>query len=66
MNTKLVVAGVVLLVVGLLWSWLVQFPFGRLPGDLRFARGGFVLYLPITSGLVLSPVVSLLLWLIRR
>jgi predicted acyltransferase len=65
-NSKLVIAGVVLVVVGLLWSWLVQFPFGRLPGDLRLARGSFVLYLPITTGLVLSLVISLLLWLIRR
>ncbi len=66
MNQKLVVIGVVLIVVGLLWSWLTQFPFGRLPGDLRFARGGFVFYFPITTGVVLSLVISLVLWLVRR
>ena len=66
MNQKLVVIGVVLIVVGLLWSWLQQFPFGRLPGDLRFARGGFVFYLPITTGLLLSLLFSLWLWLVRR
>jgi hypothetical protein len=66
MNLKLVIAGIVLVIVGLLWSWLAQFPLGRLPGDVRFARGGFVLYFPFTSGLVLSLVISLVLWLIRR
>jgi hypothetical protein len=66
MSRTLIVTGLVLLATGLLWPWLMQFPFGRLPGDLRFARHGFVLYLPITTGLVLSVVISLILWLIRR
>ena len=66
MNQKLIITGAVLIVVGLLWSWLTQFPFGRLPGDVRIARGGFVFYFPFTTGLVLSGVISLLLWLARR
>jgi len=66
MNRTLVIAGVVLIVVGLLWSWLTQFPFGRLPGDLRFGRGGLVFYFPITTGIGLSLAISLLLWFIRR
>jgi hypothetical protein len=66
MNRGLILTGVVLVFVGLFWSWLTQFPFGRLPGDLRFARGGFVFYFPITTGIVLSLAISLLLWLTRR
>lgn len=66
MSRTLIVAGLTLLAAGILWPWLMQFPLGRLPGDLRFARHGFVLYLPITTGLVLSVVISLILWLIRR
>lgn len=66
MSRTLIVTGLALLVTGLLWPWLMQFPLGRLPGDLRIARHGFVLYLPITTGLLLSVLISLLLWLIRR
>jgi hypothetical protein len=60
----LIVIGVVLVVVGL----LVQvFPgLGRLPGDIRFERPGFVFYAPITTSLVLSAVVSLAFYLSRH
>ena len=59
-----------LLVIGLLtWggalSWL-----GRLPGDRRFSGQNVRMYVPITSmllvSLILSAVVSVLLWLLRR
>lgn len=39
---------------------------GRLPGDLRIERPGFQLYLPLTSGLLVSAVLSGALWLISR
>ena len=66
MSRWLVITGLVLLVTGLLWPWLTQFPFGRLPGDLRIERPGFTFYFPITTGLLLSVLISLLLWLFRR
>lgn len=39
---------------------------GRLPGDILVERPGFRLYLPLGTGLLLSVVLSLLLWLFRR
>ncbi|WP_260625660.1 DUF2905 domain-containing protein [Hymenobacter sediminicola] len=40
--------------------------FGRLPGDIRIERPGFRFYAPIVSMLLVSVVLSLLLWLVRR
>jgi len=66
MQRFLIVAGALLLAVGLAWPWLSKLPLGRLPGDLRFERDGFSFYFPLTSGLLLSIVVSLILWWLRR
>jgi hypothetical protein len=63
----LVVAGVVLLVLGVLLHALPAIPLlGRLPGDIRIERPGFRLYLPITTCLVISLVLSAASWLISR
>jgi hypothetical protein len=62
----LIIAGIVLLVIGLGWPWLSKLPLGRLPGDLRFERDGFGLYVPLASGLLISAVVSLILWWLRK
>ena len=39
---------------------------GRLPGDITVQRPGFTLYVPLATSLLLSVIVSLLLWLLRR
>jgi hypothetical protein len=62
----LIVAGVVLLVAGLAWPWLSKLPLGRLPGDLRLERDGFTFYFPITTGLLVSALITLVLWWLRR
>lgn len=41
-------------------------PFGRLPGDLRFERHGISFYLPLTTSVLISLLLSLLLWLLRK
>jgi 1-acyl-sn-glycerol-3-phosphate acyltransferase len=62
----LVVAGGVLIVVGLLaWSGALSW-FGRLPGDIRVERENARVYVPITSMLLLSVVVSVVVALVRR
>jgi hypothetical protein len=59
-------AGVALLALGLLvWSGALSW-FGRLPGDIRIEREGLRVYVPIVSMLVVSVVLSLLLWVVRR
>ena len=63
----LVLAGVLLIVAGILVGVAPQLPWlGRLPGDLRIERPGLRLYVPITTGLLLSLVLSGLLYLISR
>lgn len=66
MQRLLIVTGLVLLVVGLAWPWLSKLPLGRLPGDLRFERDGFTFFLPLASGIVLSILISLVLWWLRK
>jgi hypothetical protein len=62
----LVGLGVVLVVLGLLaWTGLLSW-FGRLPGDIRIAREDVHVYVPITSMILVSVVVSVILWLINR
>lgn len=66
MQRALIVIGIVTLVAGLLWPWISTLPLGRLPGDLVFERPGFRLYLPIATMLLVSVVISLLLWIFRQ
>jgi hypothetical protein len=62
----LVTAGIILLVAGLLWPWLSRLGLGRLPGDIAIKRDGFSFYFPITTSIIVSVVLSLILWLLRR
>ena len=66
MQRTLILIGLVLVVIGLAWPWLGKLPLGRLPGDIVIDRPSFKLYVPITTMIVLSAVLSLLLWLFRR
>ena len=66
MQRPLLIAGAVLLLMGLLWPWVSRIPLGRLPGDLLIDRPGLKVYVPITTMLVVSVVVSAVLWLLRR
>lgn len=66
MNRLLVGLGILLLVIGLLWPWLTKLGLFRLPGDFRVERDNFQFYFPLTTMIVISVVVSLLLWLFRK
>lgn len=66
MQRALIVIGIVLVLAGVSWPWISRLPFGRLPGDIRIetASGGF--FFPIVTCVVISIVLSLLLWLFRK
>lgn len=66
MQRWLVALGLAIVAVGLLWPWLSKLPLGRLPGDLHWQREGLRVWFPFTTMLLVSVVVSLLLWLFRR
>jgi hypothetical protein len=66
MSRWLIGIGLTLVVVGLLWPWLARIGLGRLPGDIHIERDGFQFFFPITTGLLISAVATLVLWILRR
>lgn len=62
----LIVAGIVLLIAGLAWPWLGKLGLGRLPGDIVIRRDDVTFYFPITTCIVVSVVLSIMLWLFRK
>jgi H+/Cl- antiporter ClcA len=57
----IVITGLILYFAGNKFSWL-----GHLPGDIRIERENFRFYFPITTMIVLSAVLTLILWIIRK
>jgi hypothetical protein len=66
MNKTLVTIGILIVIIGLAWPILSKLPLFRLPGDIVIDRPGMKFFFPITTMLLLSVVVSVLLWLFRR
>jgi hypothetical protein len=66
MQRFLIILGGALVVVGLAWPWLARIGLGRLPGDFHVERDGFSFHFPLTTSLIVSAVLSLLIWLLRR
>ncbi len=62
----LIILGVVLILAGLLWPWLTKLGLGRLPGDILIERDHFRLFIPITTSILISVLLSLILWLVNR
>ncbi|MBA3609577.1 MAG: DUF2905 domain-containing protein [Chthoniobacterales bacterium] len=63
----LVIFGAVIVLIGLaLWSGIGAGWLGRLPGDIRIERGPSAFYFPIVTCIIISIVVSVLLFLFRR
>jgi hypothetical protein len=62
----LIVIGVALIVIGVAWPWISKLVLGRLPGDIHIETesGGF--YFPVVTCLIISVVLSLVLWFLRR
>lgn len=66
MQRALIVIGILILMIGLLWPWVSQLPLGRLPGDIVVSRPGFRFFFPITTMILLSVIVSAILWFFRH
>lgn len=66
MQQLLITLGILLFVLGLLWPWLSQLPPGRLPGDIHIEREHFSFHFPLMTGLVISVVLTLVLWWLRK
>lgn len=66
MQKWLITLGIVLVVLGLAWPLVTRLGLGRLPGDIELKREGFTFYFPITTSIVVSLVLALVLWFLRR
>jgi DUF2905 family protein len=66
LNRILIILGTTLIVAGLLWPWLRRMPLFHLPGDIVIDRPGFKFFFPLTTMLLVSAVISVLSWLLRR
>ena len=66
MQRALFALGIIIALVGLAWPWISKLPLGRLPGDFLIERPGFRLFLPFTTMLIISVLISLILMLFRK
>jgi len=66
MSRTLIILGLAIAAVGFLWPWISRLGLGRLPGDILIQREGFTFYAPITTGILVSVILSLVLWLLSR
>ncbi|MGZ3602482.1 MAG: DUF2905 domain-containing protein [Ktedonobacterales bacterium] len=66
MARTLIILGIVILVVGLLWPYLSRIGLGRLPGDIVIERENMTFYFPLVTCLLVSVVLSLVLWAANR
>jgi hypothetical protein len=66
MGKVLIFAGLVLVVLGLVWLVGERLGLGRLPGDIVIERDGMRIYIPLMTSLLVSVGLSLLLWLFSR
>ena len=63
----LVVFGLVIAVVGaLLWAGVGKGWLGRLPGDIHYTRNNYTFHFPVVTCLLLSLLLSLILWLFKK
>ncbi len=65
MARLLIALGILLIVTGLLWGPISRLGLGRLPGDIVIERESFRLYVPVTSAILVSVVLSLVIGVIR-
>ena len=66
MQRALFALGIIIALVGIAWPWISKLPLGRLPGDILIDRPGFRLFLPFTTMIVISLLITLILMLFRK
>lgn len=62
----LITIGIMLVVLGIAWPLLAKLGLGSLPGDVKLERKGYTFYFPITTSILISLVITLVLWIFRR
>jgi Protein of unknown function (DUF2905) len=62
----LILVGIVLVMLGLLWPYVLRLGLGRLPGDIVIERENFTFYLPLAACILISVLLSVVFWLFNR
>ncbi len=66
MGCFMIALSLILIIAGIITLYLGKLDIGRLPGDILLKRGNITFYFPIISCLILSIIISFILWFIRR
>jgi uncharacterized protein HemY len=66
MQRLLIGIGLVLVLAGIAWPFLSRIGLGRLPGDVMIQRGSTSFYFPLATCIIISVVLSALMWLLNR
>ena len=66
MQRLLIIVGLAILVVGVAWPWISRLGLGRLPGDINVERDGWSFHFPLMTSVVVSIVLTILVWLFRK
>lgn len=66
-SKTLILIGVAFIIAGLLWHFSKgQIPFGKLPGDIHIKKENSQVFIPITSSIIISLILSLIFYFFRR
>ena len=67
LGKMLIIMGLIIAAIGVLFVLAGKIPWlGRLPGDIYIKKENFTLYFPLATSILVSIVLSLILWLLRR
>ena len=67
LGKMLFVLGLMIAAIGLLiWTGFGKSWLGRLPGDIHYAKGNFSFHFPLVTCLLISVILSFLLWMFRK
>ena len=67
LGKSLIIFGLIIIVFGIIITFAGKIPWlGRIPGDIQIKRDNFTFYFPLATCILVSVIVSLLLWLLKR
>lgn len=66
MQRILIILGMAIVLLGVLWPFIAKLGLGKLPGDIAIERDNFKFYFPLTTCILISVIVTFLIWLFRR
>jgi len=67
LGKALIIFGIIITALGIIITFAGKVPWlGRLPGDIYIKKESFTFYFPLATGILLSVVISLILWLLRK